>query len=466
MSIIARAVCASLTLLPLAVSAHAGIPITATRIARGLSAPTFVTHAPGDDSRLFALEKVGFIRIVRDGAVEATPFLDLFASTSFDSERGLLGLAFDPNYVSSGLFYINQSDLNGDNVIARYRVDPNNPDRADPASREMLLRIAQPANNHNGGWIGFGPDGMLYIATGDGGSQCDPMERAQRITGELLGKILRIDVRGDDFPLDPNRNYAIPADNPFFGVDGDDEIWAYGLRNPWRCSFDRDTGDLWVADVGQGRWEEVNFQPAGAAGGANYGWDCREAYDCTAQSCGLDNACDCNGPGLTDPITAYFHEFGRCSVTGGYVYRGQAIPDLVGTYFYADYCTGEIFTLRYDGANLIDPRNRTAELRPTVGVINRVTSFGEDACGELLIVDAGGGEIYRVEPDCPCAADVTGDHRVDLADLAALLASFGLSQGEPGYDPGVDLTSSNTIDLADLAAMLADFACDCASLAP
>ncbi|MCA9242384.1 MAG: PQQ-dependent sugar dehydrogenase [Phycisphaerales bacterium] len=447
-------------------TAQAYVPINAVRIARGLLSPTFVTHAPGDESRLFALEKIGTIRIIRDGLILPTPFLDLTAETGTQSEQGMLGLAFDPNYAASGVFYINHSNLAGDTIIARYHVDSNDPDRADPMSREVLLKIIQPNRNHNGGWVGFGPDGMLYISTGDGGSQCDPQERAQRITGELLGKILRIDVRGDDFPADPNRNYAIPLDNPFVGTEGDDEIWAYGLRNPWRCSFDRETGDFWIADVGQNDWEEVNFQPAEWQGGTNYGWDCREAYSCTDGPCGPDNGCECNDPTLHDPIIAYGHENGRCSITGGYVYRGDAIPGLQGTYFYGDYCTGDIFSLRYENDVVVDARNRKAELTPAVGVINRPTSFGEDACGELLIVDSGGGEIYQIVANCPCDADVTGDSRVDLADLAAMLAAFGHALGEPGYNAAVDLTNDDVVDLADLAAMLADFGCDCTALAP
>jgi hypothetical protein len=241
----------------------------------------------------------------------------------------------------------------------------------------------------------FGPDGYLYIATGDGGDRFDPDNNAQDITDNLLGKILRIDVNGDDFPADPNRNYAIPPDNPFVDAEGDDEIWAYGLRNPWRNSFDSETGDLYIADVGQFVIEEINVQPADSAGGENYGWDCMEGSSCTAEA-----TCTCNDDSLTGPVHVYNHNSGRCSISGGFVYRGCAIPDLTGTYFFADYCSAQIFSLRYENGAVSDLRERTAELAPGGGLsIDGISSFGRDSDGEIYICDIFGGEVFKIVPD-------------------------------------------------------------------
>jgi glucose/arabinose dehydrogenase len=316
-----------------------------------------------------------------------------------------------------------------------------------------VLSLSQPDTNHNGGWLEFGPDGYLYVAQGDGGSGNDPwgaIGNGQNIN-VLLGKMLRIDPSGDDFPGDPANNYSIPVDNPFVGIAGADEIWAWGLRNPWRNSFDRLTGDLYIADVGQNVIEEINFQPVSSVGGENYGWRCMEGFNCTGLS-----GCTCNAPALELPFQTYTHGGSpfRCSITGGYVYRGCAIPDLKGTYFYADHCSNQIWSLRYDGASITAFQDRTSELDPAGALsIVSVSSFGEDANGEMYICDLNGGEVFRIIPaagqvnDCCMIedADVNDDGIVDLADLSMIL--FGL--GPSGYD------------LNDLSEVLFRFGTDC-----
>jgi glucose/arabinose dehydrogenase len=446
---------------------HGQTELTTTLVADGLTRPIFVTHAPGDPSRLFIIEKAGQIRILRNGELLATPFLDIDdlvggGNSDFD-ERGLLGLAFHPNYQDNGEFYINYTDNSFDTVVARYTVS-DDPDVADPNSGDPILFISQPQNNHNGGWMDFGPDGYLYIATGDGGGSGDDdaghtpgIGNSQDITDNLLGKILRLDVDGDDFPDEPDRDYAIPANNPFVDEVGDDEIWAYGLRNPWRNSFDRDTGDLWIADVGQNTWEEVNFEPADDPGGVNYGWRCREgAHDF--------NTLNCDGT-YTDPIHEYNHGLG-CSVTGGYVYRGCAIPDLQGVYFFADYCSDRIWTFRYDGEVISDFTERSGELAPGGGLdIDWITGFGEDAYGELHIVDQVDGEVFKIvradggSGDC-CTGDLDADGDTDQADLGLLLAAFDACDGDDKYDARADLDGSGCVDQADLGELLSGFGCE------
>ena len=374
-------------------------PLTTVRVASGLSMPLYVTHSPGDSERLFIVEQSRQIKILRNGAVLPTPFLDVTSLATCCGEAGLLGFAFHPNYQNNGYFYINYTDTSSNNervfrtVVARYSVSSNR-DVADPNSAVVLLRIDQPYSNHNGGWMDFGPDGYLYIATGDGGDRFDPDNNAQDITDNLLGKIVRIDVNRDEFPADPERNYGIPPDNPFVDAEGDDEIWAYGLRNPWRNSFDSETGDLYIADVGQFLTEEINVQPADSPGGENYGWDCTEGASCTAEA-----TCTCNDDSLTAPVHVYNHNAGRCSITGGLVYRGCAIPDLTGTYFFADYCSAQIFSFRYENGGVHDLRERTAELAPGGGLsISGISSFGRDIDGEIYLCDIGGGEVFKVVP--------------------------------------------------------------------
>ena len=319
--------------------------------------------------RLFVIEKEGRIRIVTDGRLAPDPFLDIAAIVnSRANERGLLGLAFHPNYASNGRFFVFYTDGRGATVVAEYRVS-SDPNRADPASAQVLLTQTQPFANHNGGMLAFGSDGMLYVALGDGGSAGDPQGNGQRLD-TLLGKLLRLDVGEPGV-------YRVPPDNPFVGVSGArGEIWAYGLRNPWRFSFDRATGDLYIADVGQNSFEEIDFAEASSPGGENYGWKVMEGLYC------FQPGPDCNAPRFTPPIAVYGRG-GGCSVTGGYVYRGAAYPALVGAYVFGDYCSGLVWTLRRDA----DGAWRMT-LRGELDA--RITSFGEDEAGEIYITDDGG----------------------------------------------------------------------------
>ncbi|MBL1218084.1 MAG: glucose dehydrogenase [Planctomycetes bacterium] len=364
-----------------------GQELTTERVASGFAIPVLVTAPTDDPDRIFIVEQGGLIRIAdRSGnGVYPDPFLDISDRVRSGGERGLLGLAFHPDYDNTGYLFVNYTNSSGATTVARFSVSANNPDLADPASEKILLTVSQPYSNHNGGNIVFGPDGYLYIGMGDGGSGNDPGNRAQNPL-EFLGKILRIDVDNGD-------PYGIPADNPFVNDPGTlDEIWAIGVRNPWRWSFDRETGDLWIGDVGQSAREELDFQPADSPGGENYGWRCMEGFRCT----GLDG-CNCNGPELTLPIYDYTHAGGRCSVTGGYVYRGPSIPLLAGTYFFADYCAADIWSFRYDGSQMSEFTDRTVELDPGNGqAIDFIPSFGEDGLGELYIVDIE-GEVYRLK---------------------------------------------------------------------
>ena len=373
-----------------AVSAQAVTLLTTVRVAQGLALPTFVTAAPGDTARLFIVEQRGSdargrIRIVKHGVLLARPFLTT-APLSTGFEQGLLGLAFAPDFAVTGRFYINYTRADGTTILERHTVSAD-PDSANPAGTEILT-VPQPFDNHNGGWLGFGPDGYLYVALGDGGSSGDPGDRAQNLNTRL-GKILRIDVSGATFSIPPN--------NPFVGVTGLDEIWAYGLRNPWRPAFDRATGDLVIADVGQNQLEEIDFQPASDPGGKNYGWRCYEGTAFFSESATIPcGSCLAAGCPKVPPAHEYSHTLGRCSVTGGYVYRGSAIPDHAGTYFFGDYCAGKIYSGSFVGDTLLFVRDRTAELAPGGGLsIESITSFGEDASGELYICDQG-GEVFKI----------------------------------------------------------------------
>jgi glucose/arabinose dehydrogenase len=363
-------------------AAQADIQITVGEIvASGFTRPVQVTHAGDGSGRLFVVEQTGYIRIIQNGAVLSTPFLNVSDRVTCCGEQGLLGLAFHPNYQSNGDFYINYT-RNGDGatIIARYRVSAN-PNVADPNSATTLLTISQPYANHNGGQVMFGPDGYLYIGMGDGGGGGDPDRNAQN-KNTLLGAMLRIDVDG-------GTPYANPPDNPYVGTDGRDEIWAIGLRNPWRFSFDRATGDLYIGDVGQNAWEEISFQAAGTPGSVNFGWPCREGtHTYTTES-------PCNQPaflaGLTNPIAEYSHSLGR-SVTGGFVYRGALYPALVGRYFYADYVTGRIWSLVKTGSN---PTTWSAPALELDTGLN-VSAFGEDESGELYITGYADGTVRRL----------------------------------------------------------------------
>lgn len=415
---------------------HGETPLTTVRVATGLTRPVFVTAPPGDNKRLFIVEQrsgsVGTIRILdlTTGTLLPSAFFTISPVTT-GSEQGLLGLAFHPDYASNRQFYVNFTESGGGSagrtVVARYLADPVNPNTFVPGSRQDVIRIDQPFSNHNGGWIGFGPDGYLYVSMGDGGSGGDPQANAQNLN-VLLGKLLRLDVDGDDFPSDVNANYRIPSDNPFVGI-GRGEIWAYGMRNAWRCSFDRETHDLWIADVGQGTWEEIDFQPAGSPGGENYGWRC---YEGNASY----NSTNCAAPNtMVFPIYAYSHSSG-CSISGGYVYRG-GICDLRGTYFFSDYCSNQIWTFRYDGANVLDFRNRTTELQPNVGSFSSIVSFGEDNRGELYICSLSNGSIFKIVVDGPGKGDANADGAITFKDVNPFVlalsnpASYELTYGVP-----------------------------------
>lgn len=343
-----------------------------TVVAQGLDSPLFVT-APAGDPRLFVVEQPGRIRVVKNGRLLPEPFLDLTSRIRSGGERGLLGLAFHPDYTTNGYFFVNFTDRDGDTRVERLRVSEN-PDRADPASAQLVIAIDQPYSNHNGGMIAFAPDGKLWIGMGDGGSGGDPQGHGQN-RRSLLGKMLRLDV-------DARAPYAIPPDNPYAnGRDGRPEIWASGLRNPWRFSFDRGSNFVFLADVGQNQWEEVNVADA-RTGGLNYGWNLREG----AHRYGPPRV---TAERLVDPAAEYPHSDG-CSVTGGYVYRGQALANLRGTYFFSDYCQGWLRSFRWAAGRATDRR----EWR--VGDLGNVTSFGEDAAGELYVTSSD-GRVMRIE---------------------------------------------------------------------
>jgi glucose/arabinose dehydrogenase len=347
----------------------------------GLQNPVDIANARDGSGRLFIVEQSGRIRVTKNGQLTPTPFLDLTALVQFGGEQGLLGLAFHPEFRDNGLFFVNYTRRDdGATVVARYRVSVNDPDRADPASAVQLLLIPQPFVNHNGGALKFGPDGYLYVATGDGGSANDPGNRAQN-TFEWLGKLLRIDV-------DRGAPYAIPPDNPFAsGSSGRPEVWVYGLRNPWRIAFDRQTGDLYIADVGQDAVEEVDFVPAAAGAGANFGWHVMEGSRCTA----LGGGPACGSSLFTNPVIEYTHAFG-CSIIGGSVYRGTQIAALFGRYVYGDLCSGTMWSAARNVNGVWTTRQELA-----TGFA--ITTFGEDEAGELYLANANDGTVYRIAAD-------------------------------------------------------------------
>jgi glucose/arabinose dehydrogenase len=353
------------------------VPVTglaAEVVVGGFSNPAFLATPPGD-SRLFVSDLDGRVWIIENGERLATPFLDISDDVRSGGEQGLLGFAFHPDYNTNGYFYVSYSvEPDGDTQIERYSVS-GDPNVAQPNPDRVIFTLDQPSSNHNGGQITFGPDGMFYIALGDGGGGGDPGGNGQN-PNTLLGSLLRIDVDGGN-------PYSVPANNPFVGSAGMDEIWAYGLRNPWRFSFDRVDGYIYIADVGQNTWEEVNAV-ASSTGGINYGWNTMEGMHCFG-------AGTCDMSGLTLPVLEYDHLDG-CSVTGGYVYRGAAMPALQGHYFYSDWCAGFLRSFRLAGAAATDQREWD------VGDIGRVLSFGEDDDGELYVL-SGNGNVYRIVAD-------------------------------------------------------------------
>lgn len=364
-------------------AAGGGPSISLVTYASGFFLPVDITNSGmADDDRLFVVEQNGFVRVVNgDGSVRPIPFLNVSDRIVWGGERGLLGIAFHPDYANNGYFYVNYTRTgDGDTVIARFSVT-DDPNLADPASELILMTLDQPYSNHNGGDLAFGPDGYLYIPTGDGGLFGDPEERAQNLASPL-GKILRIDV-DNGFP------YAIPPDNPFLGVPGAlPEIWALGLRNPWRFSFDRLTGDMFIGDVGQGNWEEIDYQPAASAGGENYGWDCYEGnqiYEPTS--------CSGNPDDYVFPIHEYSHAVGH-AVTGGYIYRGAEFPDLYGHYFFADFTDAGLWSLLDSGGDW-----QLFTYGPFAG--RNFSGFGENVAGELFVADYATNQVLRIVQNLP-----------------------------------------------------------------
>ena len=354
----------------------------------GFNAPLLVTNAHDGSGRLFIVEQAGDIRVLDGGYLRATPFLDLRGAITSGGERGLLGLAFDPNFRTSPYIYVDFTDINGNTAINRYRISANR-NIVDRSSGLRILSIAQPYANHNGGNLAFGPDGYLYIGMGDGGSSGDPQNRAQNLDS-LLGKMLRIDVHHST----STTHYVAPADNPYVGRSGNDLVWSRGLRNPWRFSFDRTTGQLWIGDVGQARWEEIDRSskvgstPAGRA--ANYGWPILEGRACYRPATG------CSSSGLVAPVVTYAHAVSgaaNCAVTGGFAYHGSAYPALTGGYLFGDFCSGRMWLISTAALGPVTPTLvRDATASPQLGI----SSFGEDEAGELYVTDLNGGGVYRI----------------------------------------------------------------------
>ena len=371
----------------------AGAQTMATElVVSGLDRPAYATAPAGDLDRLFVVElKSGLIRIVRDGAILPAPFLDLSSKVTTTWKLGLFSLAFHPDYASNGFLYVYYVDLNEDSVLERYTVSAGDPDVADPASAAPVMVVLQPDKMHDGGMAAFGPDGYLYWALGDGGPQFDPNCMGQAPSSPL-GKMLRIDVDG-------GAPYAVPPSNPFVGVPGTlDEIWALGLRNPWRFSWDAVTGDLYIADVGQITMEEIDVEPAGFPGGANYGWSVEEGTVCHATTSCSSSLPPCGDAAYTAPVHAYDHFWLRCAVIGGHVYRGCDVPELAGRYLYADWCTGELLSFRYANGVAVDFRDHTAELGGGT-TITRPISFAEDGRGETYVIDHYDGELFKIVPN-------------------------------------------------------------------
>jgi hypothetical protein len=353
------------------------VSVRLEEVASGLAYPVYLTAAPGDTSRLFIVEKGGTVRVLKHGVLLPTPFINLSGRVTRGSEQGLLGMAFHPTDNRVVLsFTVAGPERGGRSRVATFTTGAD-PDVLDPASEQLVLEVDQPYSNHNGGYVAFGPDGYLYFGLGDGGSGGDPQGHGQD-RSDLLGSLLRLD-------LDHGLPYTVPASNPFVGQAGmRGELWNWGLRNPWRFSFDRTTGNLYIADVGQNEWEEVHVQPASSRGGENYGWAVMEGEHCYGSG-------TCDRAGLVMPVIEYGHGDG-CSITGGYVYRGQAIPELAGTYFYGDYCNGWIRSFVYQGGAAT-----ASSSWPALDTGQQITSFGEDARGEIYVVLAG-GTIYRIAP--------------------------------------------------------------------
>jgi glucose/arabinose dehydrogenase len=434
-----------------------GQSLTTQVLTSALVRPLWAVSPPGDLRRFFIVEQRGSagiatradIRILdlTNNTLNLTPFLSVLG-VSTGSEQGLLGLAFSPNYASDGFFFVNYTNSAGTSIVARYHVSAN-PDVADPASATTVLTVAQPFSNHNGGWLDFGPDGYLYLGFGDGGSAGDPQANGQN-KNVLLGKILRLDV--STLP------YQIPPTNPFVGVPNTrPEIWAYGVRNPWRPAFDRETGDLWIADVGQDNWEEINFQPRlldPPFPVQNYGWRCYEGN-------AAFNLTNCDAASTMHfPVYVYPHSGAGCrgSITGGFVYRGCAMPWLRGEYFFADYCFNTISSFRYTGVPVTSVTSRTAELQPTGGpAIIGPTSFAQDQNGELYI--CAGASLYKIVPRCPANCDgSTSAPVLNVNDFVCFQSRFAAGDCYANCDGS---TSPPVLNVNDFVCFTSIFAAGC-----
>ena len=377
---------------------RSGTNLALERVAAGSSdgfdEPIFVTSPP-DDGRLFVVSKHGAISIVKNGEVLDTPFLDIdgrVISGRGNGEQGLLGLAFHPDFADNGRFFVLYTRAEDEfEVLSEFHVDPSTPDVADPESEREILPIRDPEGNHNGGMIAFGQDDLLYVGLGDGGGGGDqhggpgsPGNGQDKAT--LLGDFLRIDINATDDP-----GYGIPTDNPYFGATEErEEIFISGVRNPWRWSFDRETGDLYIGDVGQGRWEEIDVLEAGQQSGINLGWRAREGFECFDED-------QCERPDLVDPVTVYPNrgEGLGSAVVGGYVYRGRCFPDIQGWYFYGDFLSEQVWKFRYVDGQATEDAEVTSDIDPE-GILDGLASFGEDAAGEIYAVSMGSGEIFRI----------------------------------------------------------------------
>ena len=455
-----RRTVAAVSLLCLAGSGYAaageveGMALEQITVADGLV--TRMVAAPGDDTRLFVCVRDGRILVLnrKTQLWNDDPFLDISDQiTTQYGEQGMLGLAFHPEYQDNGRFFVwgtlPEGDGPGDTVLMEFQRDGDDPDYAEEQGERMLV-VAQPAQHHQGGWMAFDPDGYLLLTTGDGGGGNGGPPRSQNTTdGRLLGKMIRIDVDGDDFPDDASRNYAIPSDNPFAGVEGDDEIWAYGFRNPWDGSIDPVTGDIFIGDVGKSAWEEVDVLINGTPNAANFGWRCLEGVECTGYS-----GCECDDPALVGPLWAYEHslEPERCSVIGAQVYRGCSMPSMEGLVVTTDMCSNELFVLEWSPAEgLIDVMNMTDALAgPSMSI---PTVLGTDSRGEIYIGQFNGA-ILKLVPTKPTqkTGDINCDGAVDVTDLLLVIGAWGDCDG-----CSEDIDGDHQVAVTELLQVIADW---------
>ncbi len=414
-----RSALSSLALLGLACGslfrlANGQTAIALETLVSGLASPV-AADAPLGDERIFIAEQAGRVRLYKNGSLLATPFLDLSGKVLQGGERGLFDLAFHPEFQLNGYFFVAYTAWSGATTVERYRVASWSPDQADAGSGVVVISVAQPFENHNGGSIEFGPDGHLYIGLGDGGGSDDPNCNAQNLQS-LLGKILRIDTD----PIDFTGTYAIPPDNPYaFSPAARGEIFASGMRNPWRFSFDRSSGDLLIGDVGEGLREEVDVNPLGAKG-QNFGWRVMEGNLCNGLGSCPASGPNCFSASFRAPVFEYSHDpwSGGCSITGGYVYRGQAMPGLSGAYFYGDFCSGKVWSLFTDGYSSWSVTDRTFELAGATGLLSTITSFGEDGRGEILLTTFG-GQLHRIVPASTAAGGSTAFAKFQRASISS-----------------------------------------------